>query len=89
MWGSIVHVYFYFIVLATEKQPDAKLRIKTWHFTEAFAFFAFLIYAPIGTTEYFRESADQDALQEQHENQQTEIDSLKAEIAELKMKIST
>ena len=89
LWGSMVHVYFYFIVLATEKQPDAKLRIKTWHFTEAFAFFAFLIYAPIGTTEYFRESADQDALQEQHENQQTEIDSLKAEIEELKRQIST
>ena len=75
---------FYFFVLATERQPDAKLRIKTWHFTEAFAFFAFLVYAPIGTTEYFRESADQDALQEQHENQQSEIDELKAKLQELK-----
>ena len=83
LWGSIVHVYFYFIVLATEKQPDAKLRIKTWHFTEAFAFFAFLIYAPIGTTEYFRESADQEALQTQHESQQSEIDELKARLKEL------
>ena len=89
MWGSFVHVNFYFFVMATEKQPDAKLRIKTWHFTEAFAFFAFLVYAPIGTTEYFRESADQDALQEQHEDQQSEIDSLKAEIKELKRQIST
>ena len=89
MWGSLVHVNFYFFVMATEKQPDAKLRIKTWHFTEAFAFFAFLVYAPIGTTEYFRESADQDALQEQHENQQSEIDYLKAEIEELKRQIST
>ena len=83
MWGCIVHVNFYFFVLATERQPDAKLRIKTWHFTEAFAFFAFLVYAPIGTTEYFRESADQKALQEQHENQQSEIDELKARLQEL------
>jgi len=83
MWGCIVHVNFYFFVLATEKQPDAKLRIKTWHFTEAFAFFAFLVYAPIGTTEYFRESADQKALQEQHENQQSEIDELKARLQQL------
>ena len=87
MWGCIVHVSFYFFVLATERQPDAKLRIKTWHFTEAFAFFAFLIYAPIGTTEYYRESADQKALQEQHENQQSEIDSLKAELEDLKEQI--
>ena len=63
LWGSLVHVNSYFFVMATKKQPDAKLRIKTWHFTEAFAFFAFLVYAPIGTTEYFRESADQKALQ--------------------------
>ena len=83
MWGSFVHVNFYFFVMATEKQPDAKLRIKTWHFTEAFAFFAFLIYAPIGTTEYFRESADQEALQTQHESQQSEIDGLKARLKEL------
>ena len=89
MWGSIIHAICYFIVIANSNQPDAKLRIKTWHFTEAFAFFAFLIYAPIGTTEYFRESADQEALQAQHENQQSEIDYLKAEIKELKRQIST
>ena len=83
MWGCIVHVNFYFFVLATERQPDAKLRIKTWHFTEAFAFFAFLVYAPIGTTEYFRESADQEALQAQHESQKSEIDNLRARIQKL------
>ena len=89
MWGSFVHVCSYFAVMATAKQPDAKLRIKTWHFSEAFAFFAFLVYAPIGTTEYFRESADQKALQDQHKDQQSEIDYLKAEIEELKRQIST
>ena len=69
--------------MATSNQPDAKLGIKTWHFTEAFAFFAFLIYAPIGTTEYFRESADQQALQTQHEIQQSEIEELKARLQRL------
>ena len=34
-------------------------------------------------TEYFRESADQKALQEQHESQQSEIDQLKARLLEL------
>ena len=89
MWGSFIHVGSYFAVMVTETQPDAKLRIKTWHFTEAFAFFAFLVYAPIGTTEYYRESADQEALQEQHEDQQSEIDSLKAELEDLKKQVST
>ena len=88
-WGSIFHITFYILVLIRRKEHDVNLRIKTWHFTEAFAFYAFLVYAPIGATEYFRESADQDALQEQHENQQSEIDSLKAEIKELKRQIST
>ena len=83
MWGSLIHVIFYFVVMGTAKQPDARLRIKTWHFTEAFAFFAFLVYAPIGTTEYYRESADQTALQAQHESQQSEIDKLKARLTEL------
>jgi len=88
-WGANWHVSFYLLVLMSPKQPDANLKIKTWHFTEAFAFYAFLVYAPIGATEYLRESADQDALQEQHEDQQSEIDFLKAEIKELKKQIST
>ena len=69
--------------MGTAKQPDARLRVKTWHFSEAFAFFAFLVYAPIGATEYFRESADQTALQAQHASQQSEIDKLKARLKEL------
>ena len=88
LWGTLWHVSFYLLVLMSPKQPDANLKIKTWHFTEAFAFYAFLVYAPIGTTEYFRESADQKALQEQHEDQQSEIEYLKAELEELKKQIS-
>ncbi len=82
-WGSSFHMTFYILVLISNKEHDVNLRIKTWHFTEAFAFYAFLVFAPIGATEYFRESADQDALQEQHESQQSEIDELKARLKEL------
>ena len=82
-WGAIYHVYFYFFTLKGTGDQDANLKIKTWHFTEAFAFYAFLVYAPIGATEYLRESADQKALQEQHEDQESEIDKLKARLKEL------
>tara|TARA_B100000886_G_C20366060_1_gene467381 strand:+ start:210 stop:1142 length:933 start_codon:yes stop_codon:yes gene_type:complete len=82
-WGSIFHIYLYILVLIRRKEHDVNLRIKTWHFTEAFAFYAFLVYAPIGATEYFRESSDQTALQAQHESQQSEIDKLKARLTEL------
>ena len=82
-WGGILHMIFYCGILLTGKGTDAKIRTKSWHFTEAFAFYTFLVYAPIGTTEYFRESADQKALQEQHEDQQSEIDELKARIQRL------
>ena len=82
-WGGILHVLFYSVVLLAGKGTDAKLRMKTWHLTEAFAFYTFLVYAPIGATEYFRELADQQLLQEQHENQQSEIDELKARLQEL------
>ena len=84
-WGAIYHVYFYFFTLKGTGDQDANLKIKTWHFTEAFAFYAFLVYAPIGATEYLRESADQKALQEQHEAQESEIDKLKARLRELEV----
>ena len=74
---------FYMLVLISNREHDVNLRIKTWHFTEAFAFYAFLVFAPIGATEYFRESADQTALQAQHASQQSEIDELKARLKEL------
>ena len=82
-WGSSFHMTFYILVLISNKEHDVNLRIKTWHFSEAFAFYAFLVFAPIGATEYFRESSDQTALQAQHESQQSEIDKLKARLQEL------
>ena len=46
-----------------------------------FPFFLFLVLAPVGLTEFARESKDQAGLQVQHEAQQQEIDALKAQIA--------
>lgn len=82
-WGGILHVTFYCSILLTGKATDAKIRMRSWHFTEVFAFYTFLVYAPIGTTEYFRESSDQKALKEQLEDQQSEIDELEARIQRL------
>ena len=56
-------------------------KVKTWHFAEAVSFFVFLVLAPVGLTEFARESKDQAGLQVQHEAQQQEIDALKAQIA--------
>ena len=53
---------------------------KTWHFAEAASFFVFLVLAPVGLTEFSRESTDQAAIQKQHEAQQLEINQLKAQI---------
>ena len=42
--------------------------------------FFFLVYAPVGTTEFMREASDQASLQDQDEAQQLEINQLKAQI---------
>ena len=60
----------YFLSLYRDKRELGDFQIKTWHFTEAASFFIFLIYAPVSSTEYFRESIDQAGIQAQHEAQQ-------------------
>ena len=72
--------------MASSHQSDSNLRIKAWHLTEAYAFFTFLIVAPVGVTEYLRDSKDQQAIEEKLQAQQVEIDSLRTEIKELKKK---
>ena len=70
--------------MASSHQPDSNLRIKAWHLTEAYAFYSFLVVAPVGVTEYLRETQDQKAIEEKLQAQQFEIDSLRTEIRELK-----
>ena len=69
------------------KKLQGNYQPKTWHFAEAAAFFIFLVYAPVGTTEYFRESTDQATQQANNEAQQVEINNLKAQIKLLTEKV--
>ena len=66
---------------------ELNLKTKTWHIAEAASFFIFLVYAPVGATEYFRESTDQANQQANNEAQQLEINQLKAQIKLLTEKI--
>jgi len=44
-------------------------------------FFVFLVFAPVGITEWKRESQDQAVQEANNQAQQKEIDALKAQIA--------
>ena len=87
MYGSLSYLLIYLCSLLTNTAAYCNYQTKSWHFAEASAFFLFLVYAPVGTTEYLRESTDQAALQEQHEAQQLEINQLKAQIKLLTEKV--
>ena len=78
--GCISYLLLYFLSLYCDKRELGDFQIKTWHFTEAASFFIFLIYAPVSSTEYFRESIDQAGIQAQHEAQEIRIEQLEAQI---------
>ena len=59
MLGSLVYLFLYLLSLLFERIGECNYQTKSWHFAEATAFFLFLVYAPVGTTEYLRESTDQ------------------------------
>ena len=79
--GSFIHIALYYIALLNNEADTNEYKVKTWHFAEAVSFFVFLVLAPVGLTEFARESKDQAGLQVQHEAQQQEIEALKAQIA--------
>ena len=85
--GSCGYLFFYYLSLYRGQREKGDFQIKTWHFAEAAAFFIFLFYAPVGTTEFMREASDQAFLQDQHEAQQLEINQLKSQIKLLTEKI--
>ena len=85
--GAFIHVVLYYISLFRNETHLGDYKTKTWHFAEASSFVVFLILAPVGLTEYSRESKDQAALQTQHEAQQLEINQLKAQIKLLTEKV--
>jgi hypothetical protein len=86
-FGCYVYVTIYIYSLYKGGREELDFPKKSWHMTEAASFFIFLVYAPVGATEYLRESTDQAALQEQHDAQQLEINQLKAQIKLLTEKV--
>ena len=89
-WGALFHLLINTVSLVFPSKADseaANLGIKTWHYCEAASFFLFLVFAPVGATEYHRESTDQANQQANNEAQQLEINQLKAQIKLLTEKV--
>ena len=87
MLGSLSYLLIYLWSLLMNVTSLCNYQTKSWHFAEATAFFLFLVYAPVGTTEYLRESTDQANQQANNEAQQLEINQLKAQIKLLTEKV--
>ena len=87
MYGSLFYLLIYLWSLHEGTSESGNFEIKTWHFAEAAAFFLFLVYAPVGTTEYLRESTDQANQQENNEAQELRIEQLEAKIKLLTEKV--
>ena len=89
-WGAWLHLLINTVSLVFPSKTDseaANLGIKTWHYCEAASFFLFLVFAPVGATEYQREATDQANQQANNEAQQLEINQLKAQIKLLTKKV--
>jgi hypothetical protein len=78
--GCVNYLLLYFMSLYLGKREQGDFQFKTWHFAEAAAFFIFLVYAPVGSTEFMRESTDQAGIQAQHEAQEIRIEQLETQI---------
>ena len=63
-----------------EQRNSYENQTKSWHFAEAAAFFVFLVFAPVGATEYAREWTDQANQQANNEAQELRIEQLEAQI---------
>ena len=83
MWGTVLYMFAYIAALFLGTQEQGNYQTKTWHLSEAAVFFIFLLYAPVGATEWNRESQDQAVQEANNQAQQQEIDALKAQIATL------
>ena len=72
--------FIYLFGMVTGTQEELDLPKKNWHLLEAAAFFFFLVFAPLGISEHFREFKDQNSQEIQSRTLQLEIDQLKAQI---------
>ena len=89
-WGAWFHLLINSVSLVFPRTADseaANLGIKTWHYCEAASFFLFLVFAPVGATEYQRESTDQANQQANNEAQELRIEQLEAQIKLLTEKV--
>ena len=89
-WGAWLHLLINTVSLVFPSKTDseaANLGIKTWHYCEAASFFLFLVFAPVGATEYQRESTDQANQQANNEAQELRIEQLEAQIKLLTEKV--
>ena len=84
IWGSIVYVLAYIISLYCGEHERGNYQTKTWHLSEAAVFFFFLLYAPVGATEWAREYYDRAAQHVINKAQQQQINELKAQIENLR-----
>ena len=87
MLGSLSYLLIYLWALLVNVTSHCNYQTKSWHFAEATAFFLFLVYAPVGTTEYLRESTDQANQKLNNEAQELRIEQLEAQIKLLTEKI--
>ena len=78
MFGCLAYLSIYLFALYHRVSHEGNYQTKTWHLAEAAAFFVFLVFAPVGITEYLRESTDEANQQANIEVQQLEINQLKA-----------
>ena len=79
--------FIYLFGMAAGSNDDLELPKKNWHLLEAAAFFFFLVFAPLGVSEHFREYKDEISQEIHNEAQQLEIDQLKAQIKLLTEKV--
>ena len=89
MWGSIIYVVAYIASLYCGTQEQGNYQTKTWHLSEGAVFFVFLVFAPVGVTEWKRESQDQAAQEANNQAQELRIEQLEAQLVELRALIQT
>lgn len=77
---SIWMVLIFLLGMVFDRAEDLDLPKKNWHLLETLAFFFFLVFAPLGVSEHFREVSEQFAQEAHNQAQQKEIDQLKAQI---------
>ena len=89
IWGSIFYIIAYIASLYFGTQEQGNYQTKTWHLSEGAVFFIFLLYAPVGATEWQRESKDQAVQEANNQAQELRIEQLEAQLLELRALIKT